>query len=516
MCGIFFYKGIGIYNTEYNAKLRKKMDLIKHRGPDRTSHFSVNDMLFGFHRLCIVGIDAKSDQPMRMDGVVLICNGEIYNYKELVKKYGFNYKTNSDCEVIIHMYNKFGICKTVTELDGVFSFVLFDSRDGEIWAARDMLGIRPLFIGKYAHEICIASELKAIPDDFVDVEQFAPGNLYDIKNNRFLEWYTHNYYTEYLNETVVKNTIRALFLSSVKKRLLSDRPIGCLLSGGLDSTLVASILRKHGELNTYAIGLEGSEDLKYARMAAKYLGTNHAEIVVTEQEFLEAIPETIRMIESYDTTTVRASVGNFLISKYIKSHSEDTVIFCGDVSDEIFGSYRGFTKAPDKESFKFQNELMLKNIHFFDVLRSDRSISGAGLEARVPFADKNFLSFCMSLPPELKMFDKTTIEKNILRSAFEGYLPDELLYRRKEAFSDGVSSHSRSWFQIIQEFVNTQVEDNYDASVYKHNTPYDKESFYYRQVFETFYPGHAKIIPYFWKHPFCTESDPSARLLDVY
>jgi asparagine synthase (glutamine-hydrolysing) len=515
MCGIFFYKGGEI---DYGA-LMAQFNHIKHRGPDNTSSYLQvkKNMFFGFHRLSVNGLDDTSNQPMNFEGIKLICNGEIYNYKDLITKYNFRYHSNSDCEIIIHMYLKFGIHKTVELLDGVFAFVLYDEKKDEVWAARDMLGIRPLFIGKTETEICFASEMKTIHHIVPTISQFPPGCYYNLNSGTITEWYQHKYDEINTNEEDVKISLRDLFLNAVKKRLLSDRPIACLLSGGLDSTLVASILKKEREISTYAIGLEGSEDLKYARIAADYLKTNHTEIIVTEDEFLAAIPETIWMIESYDTTTVRASVGNYLVSKYIKSHSEDTVIFCGDVADEIFGSYRGFTKAPDSQSFKRENESMLKNIHYFDVLRSDRSISGAGLEARVPFADKEFLQFCMSLPSRYKMFDKTKIEKHILREAFKGYLPDKLLYRRKEAFSDGVSSKSRSWFQIIQEFVDTKIDkDAVHDGLYKHNPPYDKESLYYRNIFESYYPDQANIIPYFWKHPFCTEKDPSARLLDVY
>jgi asparagine synthase (glutamine-hydrolysing) len=270
----------------------------------------------------------------------------------------------------------------------------------------------------------------------------------------------------------------------------------------------------------------------WAKRAAKFLGTRHHEVCLTEREFLDAIEDTIYQIESYDTTSVRASLPNFLISKYISRMSNDVVIFCGDMSDEMFGSYRGFTKAPTDEAFKLENERMIRDVRYFDLLRSDKTISGAGLEARVPFADKALMKYVMEIPPHYKRFTDERIEKYLLRKAFAecGYLPDDLLWRRKEAFSDGVSgSTGRTWVQMIKEYVDTKVSDvEYDAYVktivgLKHsalnelNLPYDKESYYYRKVFENFFPDKSdNAIPYYWRHPFCSNLDPSARLLEFY
>ena len=329
--------------------------------------------------------------------------------------------------------------------------------------------------------------------------------------------------------------LRELFTSAVTKRLMSERPVGCLLSGGLDSSLVTAIvareLKKRNPnmtLNTYSIGLEGSVDLYWGRRVAEHLGTCHHEVVVTELEFILSIKETIEQTESYCTTTIRASVGNYLISKYIQNTTEDVVIYCGDMSDEIFGSYRGFVKAPSDADFQSENERMIRDVRFFDLLRSDKSISGAGLEARVPFADKAFLSFVMRIPARFKRFydgGDGRIEKYLIRKAFEndGLLPNDVLWRRKEAFSDGVSSQNgRTWIQMIKEYVDSVVPNcefnNLNHELYKlHNPPYDKESFFYRRVFETYYEGRGDTIPYYWRHPFCEKVlDPSARLLDFY
>ena len=343
-------------------------------------------------------------------------------------------------------------------------------------------------------------------------------------------------------ETSICNNIRELFTTAVKKRLMSERPVGCLLSGGLDSSLVTAIVSRELKksapdtvLNTYSIGLTGSVDLIWARRVAEYLGTCHHEVALTERDFLDAIHDTIFQTESYCTTTIRASVGNYLISKYIQQQTDDVVIYCGDMSDEIFGSYRGFLKAPNPTEFKAENERMIRDVRFFDLLRSDKCISGAGLEARVPFADKAFLTYVMSIPARFKQFRDDSagagagasprMEKYLLRKAFEGdgLLPDDVLWRRKEAFSDGVSSQDgRTWIQMIKEYTDRVILDSdlnnrHNALFYLYNPPYDKESFYYRRIFESVYNGRGETIPYYWRHPFCDGVlDPSARLLDFY
>ena len=286
-------------------------------------------------------------------------------------------------------------------------------------------------------------------------------------------------------------------------------------------------------MNTYSIGLEGSVDLYWAKRVSEFLGTNHREVCVSESEFLNAIEDTIEQTESYDTTTIRASVGNYLVSKYISDTTSDVVIYCGDMSDEIFGSYRGFCNAKNECEFEVENERMVNDVRFFDLLRSDKSISGCGLEARVPFADKALVEYVMRLDPKHKRFNTGSfIEKSILRCAFDALneddaiLPSEVLWRRKEAFSDGVSAQPeanrsqppRTWIDMIRDYVNERVSDQeyaIERTKYVHNTPYDKESYYYRKVFERLYPGRETVIPYFWRHPFCQELDPSARLLNI-
>jgi asparagine synthase (glutamine-hydrolysing) len=536
MCGIFAYLGANYRLLDIIDSFNK----LKHRGPDNTHICKVaNDLVFGFHRLMINGLDSQSNQPFESDsGNWLICNGEIYNYKTLVKENDFNYKTHSDCEVILHMYEKYGIHNTCKQLDGVFAFVLYDSTLNKLFAARDKYGVRSMFYGKTNNvtDMFFASEMKALTM-CKTIQQFPPGMWWS-SDKSFVKYYNYNWlirYTEPIDE--IYTNIVNLLENAVKKRMMSDRKICTLLSGGLDSTLVTAILCNQyddpSKLDTYSIGLEGSEncaDIYYSRMAAKYLGTNHHEIIVSEMDFLEAIERTIVQIESYCTTSVRASVGNYLVSLYIRDNhvqndnnnfERDTIVFVGDFSDEIWGSYQGMRCAKSDKDFSYENYKLVKDCHYFDLLRSDKSISGASLEARVPFADSELVDYVMSISPSLKVFPGDNLEKQLLRDAYKdsGILPSELLYRRKVAFSDGISTQERSWFEIIQEYVDILIPDcefETRCAKYSHNTPYDKESLYYREIFEKYYKGHGNIIPYYWKHAFTTNVDPSARLLDNY
>lgn len=534
MCGIFAVAGDNIPSTDI---IKKCFMTTKHRGPDDSKLIQINKhVLFGFHRLSIMGIE-KGNQPMITEhGCALICNGEIYNYIELAEKYGFNMSTGSDCEVILHMYSKFGIERTVDELDGVFAFILYDPRSG-LYVARDPIGIRPLFIGTGEGVIAFSSEMKSL--QFCEaIGQFPPGKWWHLSAGSVSFFSLGIPKVEYDTEFILTR-VRELLEKAVEKRMMSDRPIGALLSGGVDSSLVASLVQKFSgdkRINTYSIGMPGSPDLKYAKKVAEYIGSKHYECLVKPEDFVKSIKYTIMQIESYDVTTVRASVGNLLVSNWISKNTDDKVIFCGDVSDELFGGYRGFSQAPTNESLRIAVIRMMSNIHFFDVLRSDRSISGVGLEARVPYADKKFMKFVMSLDdkhkrfgkiikekekePKIEEIDEEDIEKYILRKAFDGLklIPDEVLWRRKEAFSDGVSGE-REWFEILQEHAEALYSDeDYENKIkkYTHNQPYDKESLWYREIFEEHYPGRAGVIPYFWRHPFCTEIDPSARKLECY
>ena len=609
MCGIFYFQTSRRISLPQLKTLQENCLLTSHRGPDKSVFIKDDTRAWGFHRLSINGMDPAADQPFYMKNCRLICNGEIYNFRQLIADYGLEsqYKSGSDCEIIIHLYRKIGIIDTIEQLDGVFGFVLHDYETGATYIARDPVGVRSLYIGVSRHDgrfggehsdlacvslnpdhyaLCIASEMKSIHSICDTIVQFPPGcymeylggdssdgtavfrSYYDnaiihivsdrslnkaAANISLLESQLKELRVKYFYQ--IKDTgfsggnggdnddvayereicanIRELFTNAVVKRLMSERPVGCLLSGGLDSSLVTAIVSRELKrtapdtiLNTYSIGLEGSVDLQWARQVAEHLGTCHNEVSLTEKDFLDAIYDTIYQTESYCTTTIRASVGNYLISKYIQQQSDDVVIYCGDMSDEIFGSYRGFQKAPSNTEFHIENERMIRDVRFFDLLRSDKSISGAGLEARVPFADKEFLTYVMCIPPRFKRFTDHKIEKYLLRKAFEneGLLPENVLWRRKEAFSDGVSSADggRTWIQMIKEYVDrvisdVEIDDKNHYLYSLHNPPYDKESFYYRRIFESLYEERGSTIPYYWRQPFCEGVlDPSARLLSFY
>ena len=539
MCGIIAYRGVQLSLKDIISQSAH----ICHRGPDNTSIIQIREnIIFGFHRLSINGIDSSDGQPMERDGIWLICNGEIYNFEYLKSKYKLDsvYNSKSDCEIIIHLYIQFGIQETLQLIDGEFAFALYDSHEDDLFIARDYLGIRSLYMSDMYDEksetsewMC-ASEMKGL-DGCQAIRQFPPGCFWSSKTNMYTSYFTA--YSEPLFEydsmkyEYAKKKIHDLLYDAVKRRILmSDRGVGCLLSGGLDSSLVTSIACKvlsdsNKTVNTYAIGLEGSVDLHMARKVADHLGTCHHECVLQEHEFTDAIKRTIYTTESFCTTTIRASIGNMLISEYVKQLGKDAVLLVGDMSDEIFGSYRGLGNANSAHEFMAANKQLVDDVHFFDVLRSDKTISSAGLEARVPFSDKKLVTFVMSLDPRYKMFGKNgMIEKQILREAFEGYLPYEALYRKKEAFSDGVSQLKRSLFEIIREYIDTVMSDEeykdaflkYEESDLPENQkPYDKESLYYRKVYEEFF-GDTITIPYYWKQPCSNIMDPSARLLKNY
>jgi asparagine synthase (glutamine-hydrolysing) len=550
----------GIFNSNF---IYDQFQKGKHRGPEHSQKLELGfGIKLGFHRLAINGLNNKSSQPIIVDNIALICNGEIYNYKELYQELNIIPTTDSDCEVIIHLYNLFGIDKTLKLLDGVFSFVLYDMKvhdaeSNKLYIARDPLGIRPLYVLKNNNYVkneftfIIASELKMLSqfhslllednynnNDIVSLTQFKPGT-YSLLEKKYLilsPWketivnypyfslvpsFPSSFYLKN-NDWIIKGIQQHLY-NAVKKRYFnSERPIACLLSGGLDSSLITAIICQiHNELNTdldkykpietYSIGLSGSEDLKYARIVASHLKTNHHEIIITEKEMIDAIPEVVLNIESYDTTSVRASIGNYLIGKYISQNSNAKVIFNGDGSDELCGGYLYISKAPNVIEFDIETRRLLQDIHLFDVLRSDKCISSHGLEPRTPFLDKNFVNFYLSIPAKLRMNNK--IEKYLLRSSFskENYgfdlLPDSILWRKKEAFSDGVCQNNRSLYTIIQEYTDTLFNTDVDST---------SEQKYYKSLFNEYFPHLTSIVPYFWMPKYIEATDPSARTLSIY
>jgi asparagine synthase (glutamine-hydrolysing) len=587
MCGIF-----GLINKpiDFDSKfIQTQFEKGKGRGPEDSKLISFGqDVDFGFHRLAINGLNDISNQPIIINNIALICNGEIYNYKELYHEIGVTPKTDSDCEIIIHLYLLFGIERTLQLLDGVFSFALYDMNivDLEpikIFLARDPLGVRPLYIlrsnnnsnsnrnSNFHNYILFGSEMKMLSEfyneEYYSLVQFTPGtySVFEKSYTILSRWkevtinkpyfLLNHSYTLLNREHSNKNKNTGLFENSknelewiisgiqnhlcnaIKKRYLNtERPIACLLSGGLDSSLITALVvnihktYSNKPIETYSIGLQNSEDLIYAKMVSEYLGTNHTEIIVSEKEMIDAIPEVIYAIESYDTTTVRASIGNYLLGKYISKNSKAKVIFNGDGSDELCGGYLYMNNAPNSLEFENETRRLLKDIHLYDVLRSDKSISSHGLEPRTPFLDKNFVNFYMSIPSVLKRHTNLNkCEKFLLRYSFsfvnyniqnKQILPDEILWRKKEAFSDGVSNTGRSLYTIIQEYTNT-LNINIDSSPYiekiiKHNIPKTNEQMYYRKLFDEYYPCLEKIVPYFWMPKYVNATDPSARTLSIY
>ena len=552
MCGIFSLLNISDTNVLFTQEfIKHNFQLGQGRGPENSvlKNVSVRTK-FGFHRLAINGLNDISNQPICIDDIVLICNGEIYNYKELYELMGIESETDSDCEIIIHLYKKYGIYQTLKMLDGVFAFCLCDNRltislTSTIYVARDPYGVRPLYCLKpllYNKLIGFASELKML-SEFSDVDptkayitQFTPGTYskYVIQNKVLSNWtliLENIKYHEPVFSLISSNNnaeritrgIQHYLIQAVQKRYITtERPIACLLSGGLDSSLITALIneehKKHSTqpLETYSIGLKGSEDLRCAKIVADYLETNHTEIIVSEDDMFSIIPDVIYAIESYDTTTIRASIGNYLLGKYISTNSSAKVIFNGDGSDEICGGYLYMNLCPDAIEYDMETRRLLKDIYLFDVLRSDKCISSHGLEPRTPFLDRSFVDFYLSIPPKIRHDNP---EKYLLRSAFsiENYhnnkgiqlLPESILWRRKEAFSDGVSGTGNSLYKILQQFISTEM-NMFPPSI-------EMEKKYYKELFLTYYPSLDGIIPYYWMPKYTLNTtDPSARTLSIY
>ncbi len=531
MCGIFALFGSNLpdYDTIY-----KYFKLGKKRGPESSTiiSFNNNNVYLGFHRLPINGLNLTSDQPIYYKDYVLICNGEIFNYQYLIEKYNFNMTTESDCEVILHLFDLIGI-DIMNELDGEFSFIIYNKKTNDFFVGRDSYGVRPLYMNQNEKGMVFASDLAQLNIfNLNNVLHFPPGTIteYNYINGTYLD-YTNNSYFNLGNykdsiEQKRKNVYQSLKDAVYKRVKTTERPIACLLSGGLDSSLVAALAaRFYKELTgncieTYSIGLKDSEDLKFSKLVAEHIGSNHRQIICSEDKFFNAIPDVIRDVETYDTTTVRASVGNWLIGKYISEHSDAKVILNGDGADEVMGGYLYFHACPDENEFDNECKRLLNNIHHFDVLRSDKSISSHGLEPRTPYLDKEFVKAYMSLPTSVRYHKgNNKPEKYVIREIIAEYDPDLLplcvLHRKKEAFSDGVSGLQRSWYEIIQSKVE-DITNETDDNKWNHNIPITNEQKYYRQLFDSMYPNAENIIPYFWMPKYVNATDASARTLKEY
>lgn len=510
-------------------KFEKALATLVHRGPDNTTIKSLEQSgKIGFQRLAIMDLSHDGDQPFcsKELGIDLVCNGEIYNHRQIKTDYldRYQFQSQSDCEVLIPLFHEYGIEELCDVVDGEFALCFFDHQSKEFVAARDPMGIRPLFYG-YTKEgsICFASEVKALLEFCDEIKPFPPGHYY--KSGEF------KCFLDYANTEVVLNRteeeilegIHHRLVDGVKKRLDSDAPIGFLLSGGLDSSLVCAIAARHSEkpIKTFSVGITDNPiDTKYAKVVADFLGTDHHEYLFTKDQVFESLSELIYQLETWDITTIRASLGMYLICKYIKETTDIKVLLTGEVSDEIFG-YKYTDFAPTPEEFQKEAIKRVRELYQYDVLRADRCISANSLEARVPFSDKDFVSFVMSIDPKIKM-NSTGVGKYLLRKAFEGknYLPEDILYREKAAFSDAVGHSMVDWLKEFAEEKYTGEDFKELSSKYKHGTPFTKESLLYREIFESHFSGKANLIDDFWmpnkEWENCDVADPSARVLPNY
>ncbi|CAF4192873.1 unnamed protein product [Rotaria socialis] len=527
---------------------------IAHRGPDcfrfeNVNHFS--KCVFGFHRLAVVD-DIFGMQPMRLHAlphIWMTYNGEIYNFREAQKKFGYKFETSCDGEILIHLYNDKGARFMCEQLYGVFAFVLFDTKERKIYVGRDTFGVRPSFrIFTECGFLAVSSEAKGLEGVTVasnqplKIEAFEPGTYeeYKLDENEKAEFikkerfHTIGVFPKYdvnvaLTDDISLN-IRSYLTNAVRMRLMSHRRIGSMLSGGLDSSIIAALTiqeaRKQGinyPIQTFSIGMDDeSPDLIAARKVAKHLGTEHHEIRFSAEDAIKHLKNIIKSLESYDITTIRASIGMYFVAKYIQEKTDTIVVLSGEGADEVCQGYIYFYRQPTPEEGDRESRRLCQDLYFYDVLRADRTTAAHGLELRVPFLDHAFTSYYLSLPAAERSPTKARAEKYLLRKAFDGLdlIPSEILWRPKEAFSDGVAAKTKSLFQYMQEHAETQVSDvdlQRAATLYPFNTPMTKEAFLYRSIFEEYYPGQPHLTPYIWLPKWCgDQTDPSARVLTHY
>jgi asparagine synthase (glutamine-hydrolysing) len=540
MCGIWCCL-LGSGDVEVDEHRDMALRKLSARGPDSTRMIEckagIGRAYLGFTRLAINGVNAGGEQPFmdKSRKTLWICNGEIYNTKELEQKVGVESKSGSDCEVLGELWKQSGgdAVGFVRQLDGVFALILVDGE--RLVVARDPYGVRPLYYAEVNNRFYFASERKALEGaaglgscSGRYIHAFPPGEVWTIDTVALktekqvyapIPWVSRLW----VGEEAALAEVRVALEAAVKKRMLAERPIAALLSGGVDSSLIAALVQREmkaagGCLKTFSIGMKGSSDLEYARKVAEWIGSEHTEIETTADEMWSVIPEVVRAIESYDITTVRASVGNWMVAREISRRSDCKVVFNGDGSDELFGSYLYFRNAPSDMAYEQEVRRLLAEIHKYDVLRSDRSISSHGLEARTPFLDKQFVAAVLALPVSLRRPMDGRVEKWVLRKAFdsEGLLPPEVLWRRKEAFSDGVSTQEKSWYQEIQERVAASGVGSIESVPEGFPMPPTDEARWYMSLYLNDYRYTGDPWPY-WMPRWCPETtDPSARTLNVY
>ncbi|PWM64878.1 asparagine synthase B [Dielma fastidiosa] len=522
MCGLMF-----ISNPSKIMEFMHGFKKIARRGPDMERVEIMDQGILGFHRLAIMGVEPSGMQPMHQLGNAVICNGEIYNFRAIKKELmetRVEFHSGSDCEILLPLYEKMG-CQLFNILDAEFACVIVDASRKKIIAARDPLGIRPLFYGYLSDgSICFASEAKALTDCCDRVKPFPCGTYYE--DGQFITYHDNCTQSQPGFDTLPSalEVIHDDLEKAVIKRLDADVELGILLSGGLDSSLVCAIAQKYLKkpIKTYAIGMAADAiDLKYAREAAAYIGSQHSEFLMSREDVLSALDEVIMTLETYDITTIRASLGMYLLCRQIHAKTNIKVLLSGEVSDELFG-YKYTDYAPDAQAFQEESEKRIRELYMYDVLRADRCISAHALEARVPFGDLRFLSDVLAIDPKLKM-NRYGKGKYLLRKAFEKdkLLPDSILMREKAAFSDAVGHSMVDELKAYAQTLYSDEEFTKRCQLYAyHAIPYTKESLMYREIFEKYYPGRAAWIKDYWlpnqSWKGCHVSDPSARVLDNY
>ena len=525
MCSIMG-AGPGLGTSEFMAGFSRTVS----RGPDMTRVESIDlgdgkTALLGFHRLAIMGLSKEGMQPFSLHGNRLVCNGEIYGFRALREQLigkGYTFRSGSDCEILLPLYERYGLAM-FGMLDAEYALILYDRARGGFVAARDPIGIRPLYFGYHrSGAIVFASEPKNLVGLVEQIQPFPPGHYY--VDGRFFR------YTDIAEPTAVCHddvetacrNIREKLVRGIEKRLVADAKVGFLLSGGLDSSLVCAVAAKESKapIKTFSIGMSGDAiDLRYAREVADYIGSDHTEVIITKDDVISSLETVIRTLGTYDITTVRASIGMYLVCKAIHESTDIRVLLTGEISDELFG-YKYTDFAPSADEFQKEAQKRVRELYMYDVLRADRCISVNSLEARVPFGDLDFVKYVMSLDPKIKMnvYGKG---KYLLRKAFEGdWLPYPILMREKAAFSDAVG---HSMVDYLKEYANgyyTDKEYEERRARYAHARPFTKESLLYREIFEKYYPGQAEMIKDFWmpnkSWKGCDVDDPSARVLSNY
>ncbi|MBP8594559.1 MAG: asparagine synthase B [Ruminococcus sp.] len=520
MCTIMAYCGSG----GGMEKVTKGLEATVSRGPDDCRIIDLKAGVLGFQRLSIMGLTPEGMQPFELEGSYAVCNGELYGFRKVreeLKAKGYTFRSDSDCEIILPLYREMGT-DMFASFDAEFACVIYDGASGGFIAARDPIGIRPLYYGYDGETIVFASEAKNLVGLCKKIMPFPPGHFY--KDGKFTCYCDITRVDHVIHDdldTVCRN-IREKLVAGIEKRLDSDANVGFLLSGGLDSSLVCAVAQRKSQkpIRTFAIGMSTDAiDLKYAKQVADYIGSHHTEVIITREDVIGALETVIRLLGTFDITTIRASMGMYLLCKAIHQQTDIRVLLTGEISDELFG-YKYTDFAPSAEAFQQESVKRVHELHMYDVLRADRCISVNSLEARVPFGDLEFVRYVMAVDPEMKL-NKYNKGKYLLRHAFEGdYLPHDILFREKAAFSDAVGHSMVDHLKDYAESCYTDEEFKERCEKFTHARPFTKESLLYREIFERYYPDNSQMITDFWMPnkdwEGCNVNDPSARVLSNY